>query len=150
MLETLAVSVAVVEFTVTAARLGIGPLVADTGVASGSSVGALATSLSEGGGDDEEQSGDGSETHFEVEERWGLVSWTGPVRIISQLKDGKKIRTTGYAISCCVGHLVRAARGEVRLTWRSGSGRSDEEKKWLQSATPFIHIKVDGRICTSS
>lgn len=72
MLETLAVSVTVVEGTVTAARLGISPLVANTGVASGSSVGALATSLSEGGGDDEEQSGDGSETHFEVVERWGV------------------------------------------------------------------------------
>lgn len=71
MLETLAVSVAVIECTVAAARLGIGPLVADTGVASGSSVGALATSLSEGGGDDEEQSGDGSETHFEVDKRLG-------------------------------------------------------------------------------
>jgi len=62
-LETLAVSVAVVEFTTTAV-LGIGPLVADAGVASGGAVRALATSLREGGGDDEEKSGDGSETHF--------------------------------------------------------------------------------------
>lgn len=75
------------------------------------------------------------------------MSWTGSVRIISQLKDGKDIRTTGYAISCCIGHLVRVARVDVGLTWRSGSGRSDEEQNGCKMSL-LLYTTV--RICIAS
>jgi hypothetical protein len=59
--------------------------------------------------------------------------------IVFQMEDGKKIRTTGYAMSCRVGHLVRAMKGEVRLTWRSGSGRQDEEKMVVKCHSFYTH-----------
>ncbi|KAI7817413.1 hypothetical protein BC939DRAFT_466073 [Gamsiella multidivaricata] len=63
-LETLAVSVAAVELAV-AALGSVNPLVADAGLASGGIVLALATSFRNAGDNQDEQTGNGRDTHFD-------------------------------------------------------------------------------------